>query len=100
MMSKKIFLALSLLVVAAMVLTACAPATPEPTEAPPPEPEATEAPPEPTEAPPEPEPTEEPEPEPEPTEEVMEETRGVLRYNTGLAYGGLENLNFVDPNRF
>jgi peptide/nickel transport system substrate-binding protein len=25
---------------------------------------------------------------------------GVLRYNTGLAYGGLENLNPVDPNRF
>jgi peptide/nickel transport system substrate-binding protein len=100
-MSKKIFLVLSLLVVATMVLAACAPATPEPTEAPAPEPEATEAPPEPTEAPPEPEPEPtEPEPEPEPTEEVMEETRGVLRYNTGLAYGGLENLNFVDPNRF
>jgi peptide/nickel transport system substrate-binding protein len=33
-------------------------------------------------------------------EEPMEETRGILRYNTGLAYGGLENLNSVDPNRF
>jgi peptide/nickel transport system substrate-binding protein len=104
-MSKKIFLAFSILVVAAMVLSACAPATPEPTEAPP-EPEVTEEPVEPepeSEEPaePEPEPTEEPEPEPEPTEEeVMEETRGVLRYNTGLAYGGLENLNPVDPNRF
>ena len=98
-MSKKIFSAFSILVVAAMVLAACAPAA-TPTEAPP-EPEATEAPPEPTEAPPEPEVTEEPEPEPEPTEEeVMEETRGVLKYNTGLAYGGLENLNPVDPNRF
>ncbi|UCD42152.1 MAG: hypothetical protein JSV69_00605, partial [Chloroflexota bacterium] len=103
-MSKKIFLAFSILVVAAMVLSACAPATPA-TEAPP-EPEVTEEPvepePEPEEpAEPEPEPTEEPEPEPEPTEEeVMEETRGVLRFNTGLAYGGLENLNPVDPNRF
>jgi peptide/nickel transport system substrate-binding protein len=105
MMSKKIFLAVSILVVAAMILAACAPAAPEPTEAPP-EPEMTEEPvepePEPEEpAEPEPEPEEPAEPEPEPTEEeMMEETRGVLRYNTGLAYGGLENLNPVDPNRF
>jgi peptide/nickel transport system substrate-binding protein len=65
-------------------LASCAQATPEPTEAPPVE---------------EPE-VEEPTEEPEPTEEVVEETRGILRYNTGLAYGGLENLNPVDPNRF
>ena len=61
-MSKKIFLAFSLLIIAAMVLSACASATPEPTEAPP-EPEATEAPVE-----PEPEPEEPAEPEPEPEE--------------------------------
>ena len=80
-MSKKLFLILSILVVAAMALAACGPATPEPTE-----------------APPEPAP-EEPAPAP-PTEEPFVETRGILRYNTGLAYGGLENLNSVDPNRF
>jgi peptide/nickel transport system substrate-binding protein len=81
-------------------LASCAQPTPEPTEAP--EVEV------PTEAPEEPEveepteaPVEEPTQAPEPTEEeVMEETRGVLKYNTGLAYGGLENLNSVDPNRF
>ena len=80
-MLKKLFIILSILVVAAMALAACAPATPEPTE-----------------APPEPAP-EEPAPAP-PTEEPFVETRGTLRYNTGLAYGGLENLNSVDPNRF
>jgi len=80
-MLKKLFIILSILVVAAMALAACAPATPEPTE-----------------APPEPAP-EEPAPAP-PTEEPFVETRGILRYNTGLAYGGLENLNSVDPNRF
>jgi peptide/nickel transport system substrate-binding protein len=79
-MYKKIFLTISLLIIATMVLAACAQATDEPTPAP----EVVE----PTEAP---QPTE---------EEVMEETRGVLKYNTGLAYGGLENLNPVDPNRF
>lgn len=103
-MSKKIFLALSLLVIAAMVLGACTPATPEPTE-PPAQEEPTEAPEveEPAEEPEAEEPAEEPEAE-EPTEapeeEPMEETRGILRYNSGLAYGGLENLNPVDPNRF
>jgi peptide/nickel transport system substrate-binding protein len=74
-MIKRIFLILSALAVAAMVMTACTPQatpTPEPTE------EATE-PPEVTEPP---------------------ETRGILRYNTGLIYGGLENLDSVDPNRF
>jgi len=80
-MLKKLFIILSILVVAAMALAACAPDTPEPTE-----------------APPEPAP-EEPAPAP-PTEEPFVETRGILRYNTGLAYGGLENLNSVDPNRF
>ena len=84
-MSKKIFLIFGVLLVAAMVLVACGPTTPEKTEAPPkPEPEEAE-------------PASE---EVEEVEEVMEETRGVLRYNTGLAYGGLENLNSVDPNRF
>jgi polar amino acid transport system substrate-binding protein len=55
---KKIFLLISLLIVASMVLAACAPAA-TPTEAPPPEPEVEE---------PEPEPEE---PEPEPEEEMM-----------------------------
>ena len=55
---KKIFLLFSLLIVASMVLAACAPAA-TPTEAPPPEPEVEE---------PEPEPEE---PEPEPEEEMM-----------------------------
>ncbi len=64
-MYKKIFTILSLLVLASLVLAACAPAA---TEAPTEEVVETEAPPEPTEAPPEPEPTEAP-PEPEPTEE-------------------------------
>jgi ABC-type transport system substrate-binding protein len=104
-MSKKIFIAISLLVVAAMVLAACAPAAPATTEAPP-EPEVTEAPPEPevTEAPPEPEEPEpeEPEPteEPEPEEEVMEDDRGILRFTDGLQYGGNENLDPVDEARF
>ena len=100
-MSKKIFLAFSILIVAAMVLAACAPAA-TPTEAPP-EPEVIEAPPEPEEptAVPE-EPTAVPvEPEPEPTEEeVMEEERGTLRFTDGLAYGGNENLDPVDEARF
>jgi peptide/nickel transport system substrate-binding protein len=101
MMSKKIFLAFSLLIIAAMVLSACASATPEPTEAPA-EPEATEAPVEPE---PEPEEPAEPEPEepaePEPTEEeVMEEERGILRFTDGLQYGGNENLDPVDEARF
>ena len=104
-MSKKIFIAISLLVVAAMVLAACAPAAPATTEAPP-EPEVTEAPPEPevTEAPPKPEEPEpeEPEPteEPEPEEEVMEDDRGILRFTDGLQYGGNENLDPVDEARF
>jgi phosphate/phosphite/phosphonate ABC transporter binding protein len=55
---KKLFLLISLLIVASMVLAACAPAA-TPTEAPPPEPEVEE---------PEPEPEE---PEPEPEEEMM-----------------------------
>jgi peptide/nickel transport system substrate-binding protein len=100
MMSKKIFLAFSILIVAAMVLSACASATPEPTEAPP-EPEATEAPVEPEPEPEEPAEPVEPEPEPEPTEEeVMVEERGTLRFTDGLAYGGSENLDPVDASRF
>ena len=99
-MSKKIFLAFSILIVAAMVLSACASATPEPTEAPP-EPEATEAPVEPEPEPEEPAEPVEPEPEPEPTEEeVMVEERGTLRFTDGLAYGGSENLDPVDASRF
>jgi peptide/nickel transport system substrate-binding protein len=94
MMSKKIFFAFSILIVAAMVLAACAPATAEPTVAP--EPEVTEAPVEVEE------PTAVPdEPEPEPTEEeVMVEERGTLRFTDGLAYGGNENLDPVDEARF
>ncbi len=69
MKHKKFFALLAVLVVASMVLAACAPAA---TEAPTEEVVETEAPPEPTEAPPEPEPTEAP-PEPEPTEEPTEE---------------------------
>jgi peptide/nickel transport system substrate-binding protein len=82
-MKSRLLALLSILVVLAMILTACAQdtPTPEPVEpTTPPEVEPTEAPPEPPPPPP--------------------ETRGVLRYNTGLAYGGLENLNPVDPNRF
>ena len=100
-MSKKIFLAFSILIVAAMVLAACAPATAEPTVAP--EPEVTEAPVEVEEATAVPEePTAVPdEPEPEPTEEeVMVEERGTLRFTDGLAYGGNENLDPVDEARF
>ena len=74
MKHKKFFALLAVLVMASMILAACAPAA---TEAPTEEVVATEAPPEPepTEAPPEPEPTEEPmeEPTEEPMEEPMEE---------------------------
>jgi len=99
-MSKKIFLVFSILIVAALLVSACASTQPVPTEEP--------AAPEPTEAPvePEPEPEEpaepvEPEPEPEPTEEeVMVEERGTLRFTDGLAYGGSENLDPVDEARF
>ena len=109
-MKTNLFRLLAVLVVVLMLapaLVSCAQPTEAPTEAPAPA-EPTEAPAEPTEAPAEPteapaEPTEapaEPTEAPPPPEEPMEETRGVLRYNTGLAYGGLENLNPVDPNRF
>jgi len=102
MMSKKIFLAFSILIVAALLMSACASTQPVPTEEPA-APEPTEAPVEPEpepEEPAEPEPTEEPEPEPEPTEEVMVEERGTLRFTDGLAYGGNENLDPVDEARF
>jgi peptide/nickel transport system substrate-binding protein len=74
MKTKKFFTLLAVLVMASMILAACAPAA---TEAPTEEAVATEAPPEPTEAPME-EPTEAPMEEPteameEPTEEPMEE---------------------------
>jgi peptide/nickel transport system substrate-binding protein len=35
-----------------------------------------------------------------PVVEPPEETRGVLRFDTGLVYGGLENLDPVDASRF
>lgn len=73
-MSKKIFLVISLLIAAAMVLAACAPATEAPTEAPP---EATEAPVE-TEEPKEEEPTKEPTEEPVITEEPEMGLSGTL----------------------
>ena len=72
MKQKKFYTLLAVILLASMVLAACAPAA---TQAPTEEavaPEPTEAPAEPTEAPAEPEPTEAPA-EPEPTEEPMEE---------------------------
>jgi peptide/nickel transport system substrate-binding protein len=103
MRTKKLYWVVAVLLISIMVLTACGG---QPTEAPAVEEPAVEEPAaeEPVEEPAVEEPAEEPvveEPVEEPAvEEPMEETRGVLRYNTGLAYGGLENLNPVDPNRF
>ena len=100
-MSKKIFLVFSILIVAALLVSACASTQPVPTEEPA-APEPTEAPVEPEPEPEEPaEPVEPEEPEPEPTEEeVMVEERGTLRFTDGLAYGGNENLDPVDEARF
>jgi len=99
-MSKKIFLVFSILIVAALLVSACASTQPVPTEEPA-APEPTEAPVEPEPEPEEPVEPEEPEPEPEPTEEeVMVEERGTLRFTDGLAYGGSENLDPVDEARF
>jgi len=85
MFKKKLFWLTAVLVVLTMVLSACGGAAPEEPVAVDPEPAEVVA--------------EEPEAE-EVVEEPPAETRGVLRYNTGLVYGGLENLNPVDPNRF
>jgi len=80
------------------LLSTCAPATPEATEAPA---EATEAPAEPTEAPAEPteapaEPTEAPaEPTPEPVEE-----RGTLRTAHHVGFGGKESFDPLSPVRW
>lgn len=85
---KKFFTLLAVLVMASMVLAACAPAA---TEAPTEEAAPTEAAPEPTEVPPEPEPTEvPPEPEPEPTEEPMEEEKVTLIIGTTDAISSLD----------
>jgi peptide/nickel transport system substrate-binding protein len=80
MRTKKIFWITTLLLIFVLTFSACGGQN-QPTEAP----KATEKPPEATEA---------------PTEEPAGETRGVLRFDTGLAYGGLENLNPTDPSRF
>ena len=78
---KKLVWLMTILLVLALALTACGPsATDEPVVE------------EPV--------VEEPVVEEPVVEEPPAETRGTLRYNTGLAYGGLENLNSVDPNRF
>ncbi len=100
-MSKKIYLVISLLIVAALIIGACAQATPEPTTPPPVEEPAEEpAVEEPAEEPAVEEPTEAPAVEEPAEEEVMEEERGTLRFSDGLAYGGNENLDPVDEARF
>ena len=86
MFIKKLFWLTAVLVVLTMVLSACGGAATEEPVVVDPEPEEVVV--------------EEAEEEEEVAEEPPVETRGVLRYNTGLAYGGLENLNPVDPNRF
>ncbi|MCK5315887.1 MAG: hypothetical protein KAJ53_12220, partial [Anaerolineales bacterium] len=86
MFIKKLFWLTAVLVVLTMVLSACGGAATEEPVVVDPEPEEVVV--------------EEAEEEEEVAEEPPAETRGVLRYNTGLAYGGLENLNPVDPNRF
>jgi len=82
MRNKKLVWIMTFLLVMSFVLTACGSkaATEMPTTAP------TAAP---TEAPTVP-----------PTEAPVVETRGVLNYNAGLDYGGKENLDPTDPNRF
>jgi len=79
------------MVLVAMLLSACAPATPEATEAPA---EPTEAPAEPTEAPAEP--TEAP---PEPTPEPIEE-RGTLRLTHDMQAHGGGSFDPASPIRF
>ena len=97
MHTKNYALITTLLLVLAVVVTACGPAAtqaPAPTEGPAvtqapaatKSPAATEAS-APTEA-------------PVATQAPAVETRGVLQYNAGLDYGGKENLDPTDPNRF
>jgi len=91
MYKHKILQLTMIVVIVAMLLSACAPATPEPTEAPA---EPTEAPAEPTEAPAEP--TEAP---PEPTPEPVEE-RGTLRTAWHVGFGGKESFDPMSPVRW
>jgi peptide/nickel transport system substrate-binding protein len=82
-MTKKYWLVFSMLLIAALLLTACgtgddATATDEPAT------DVPDAPAPPTDVPDEPE----------------VETRGTLQFDTGLAYGGNENLDPVDASRF
>jgi peptide/nickel transport system substrate-binding protein len=95
MKHKKFYTLLAVILLASMVLAACAPAATEaPVEAAP-----TEAPaePEPTEAPAEPEPTEAPA-EPEPTEEPMEEGGGTLIFGHSADAGTLDPANQTSGN--
>jgi peptide/nickel transport system substrate-binding protein len=80
---KKVYRLWLLLIIVAFIVAACGADEEEPTEEPAVEEEVVE---EPTE-----EPTEEP---------VAEDTRGILRFDAGLEYGGNENLDPVDANRF
>ncbi|MFQ5942812.1 MAG: ABC transporter substrate-binding protein [Anaerolineales bacterium] len=86
-MFRRLYWLTTILLVMAVAITACQPAADEPVVEEPVVEEPT--------SPPAEEPTDEPV-----VEEPPEETRGVLRYNTGLAYGGLENLDPVDESRF
>ena len=84
-MFKKVYWLTTILVVLAMAITACQTATDEPA----------------VEEPVVEEPVvEEPEVEEPEVEEPAVETRGILRYDDGLNYGGLENLDSSDANRF
>jgi peptide/nickel transport system substrate-binding protein len=96
MHTKNFALITTLLLVLVVMVSACSPAaapTPVATQAPPPtEAPAATQPPAPTEAPAVP-------PTAAPTQPPAE-TRGILKYNAGLDYGGKENLDPTDPNRF
>ena len=85
MYRKKVLILSTALLIASIVLGACAPATPEATVAPPVEP--TEPPPEPTEA------------APEPTAEPVEE-RGAFRITHYQQWAGKESLDPASPTRF
>ncbi|HUV27022.1 MAG TPA: hypothetical protein VMW34_06615, partial [Anaerolineales bacterium] len=87
MKTKKFFALLAVLVMASMILAACAPAA---TEAPTEEVVATEAPPEPTVAPP---PTEAP---PEPTE-AAEPTEPPVEEKVTLIIGTTDAISSLDP---
>ncbi len=84
-MFKRVYWLTAILLVMAMAVTACQTATDEPE----------------VEEPVVEEPVvEEPEVEEPEVEEPAVETRGILRYDDGLNYGGLENLDPVDASRF